>query len=246
MANIGYIKLHRQIQECWIWDGDEPFSKGQAWVDLLLLVNHADKKTSFNGQIITIKRGQRLTSIRKLAERWKWSRKKVSNFLDLLESDEMITQERATKATLITIVNYSVYQYSEGDERATKEPLKSHSRATKEPVGNTNNNEKNVNNDKEESIGAKAKRFTPPTLEEVREYCKERANGIDPQRFIDYYTANGWIQGKGKPIKDWKACIRTWERFNKTEKQEEPEEDEYHRKLRKKYEELEKYYLGEV
>lgn len=243
MANLGYIKLHRQLLECWIWDDEEPFSKGQAWVDLLLLVNHSDKKTSFNGQIITIKRGQRLTSIRKLAERWKWSRKKVSNFLDLLESDEMIIQERATKATLITIVNYSVYQYSEGDERATKEPLKSHKRATKEPVGNTNNNEKNVNNDKEESIGAKAKRFTPPTLEEVKAYCEERNNGIDPQRFIDYYSANGWVQGKGKPIKDWKACIRTWERYSK---KEEPNESDTAKNRRRKYEELEKYYLGEV
>lgn len=60
--------------------------------------------------------------------------------------------------------------------------------------------------------GAKRKRFTPPTLEEVRAYCEERHNTVDPQRFIDYYTANGWVQGRGKPIKDWKACVRTWEK----------------------------------
>ena len=45
----------------------------------------------------------------------------------------------------------------------------------------------------------------------MRAYCEERRNGIDPQRFVDYYTANGWVQGKGKPIKDWKAAVRTWE-----------------------------------
>lgn len=55
-------------------------------------------------------------------------------------------------------------------------------------------------------------RFTPPTLTEVEQYCNERHNNVDAQRFIDYYTANGWVQGRGKPIKDWKACIRTWER----------------------------------
>lgn len=55
-------------------------------------------------------------------------------------------------------------------------------------------------------------RFTPPTLTEVEQYCKERHNNVDAQRFIDYYTANGWVQGRGKPIKDWKACVRTWER----------------------------------
>lgn len=56
--------------------------------------------------------------------------------------------------------------------------------------------------------------FTPPTLAEVAAYCQERHNGIDPQHFLDYYTANGWVQGKGKPIQDWQATLRTWERNN--------------------------------
>lgn len=57
----------------------------------------------------------------------------------------------------------------------------------------------------------KRKRFIPPTLEEVKAYCLERKNNVDPQRFIDYYTSNGWVVGKNK-MKDWKAAIRTWER----------------------------------
>ncbi len=55
-------------------------------------------------------------------------------------------------------------------------------------------------------------KFAAPSLEEIVAYCEDRRNGIDPQLFLDYYTANGWTQGKGKPIKDWKACVRTWER----------------------------------
>jgi hypothetical protein len=52
-----------------------------------------------------------------------------------------------------------------------------------------------------------------PTLEEVHAYCLERSNGIDAQGFLDYYEANGWVQGKSrKPIVDWKAAIRTFER----------------------------------
>lgn len=54
------------------------------------------------------------------------------------------------------------------------------------------------------------RRFTPPTVEEVRTYCRERQNMVDPQRFVDYYTANGWMVGKNK-MKDWKAAVRTWE-----------------------------------
>ena len=55
------------------------------------------------------------------------------------------------------------------------------------------------------------KRFTAPTIEEVKAYCSERKNGVDAERFVNYYTANGWKVGKN-PMKDWKAAVRTWER----------------------------------
>ena len=58
------------------------------------------------------------------------------------------------------------------------------------------------------------KRFTPPTVDEVREYCFERGNSVDPQRFVDYYTSNGWMVGKNK-MKDWKAAVRNWEQKDK-------------------------------
>lgn len=63
----------------------------------------------------------------------------------------------------------------------------------------------------------KRRRFIQPTLEEVTAYCNERGNSVDPQRFIDYYTANGWKVGKN-PMKDWRAAVRTWERGDKKEK----------------------------
>lgn len=71
----------------------------------------------------------------------------------------------------------------------------------------------------EESIGMEAKasptpkntRFIPPTVEEVMAYCKERKNNVDAERFVDFYTAKGWMVGKNK-MKDWKSAVRTWER----------------------------------
>ena len=54
-------------------------------------------------------------------------------------------------------------------------------------------------------------RFKPPTVEEVREYCRERNNNIDAERFIDYYSSNGWKVGRNS-MKDWKATIRIWEK----------------------------------
>jgi len=137
--NKGWISVYRNIQDCWIWK-ETPFSKGQAWIDLLLLTNHEDKKILFDGELITVERGQRITSIRQLADRWGWSRDKVSNFLNLLESDGMLRQTRDKKRTHIVIENYSKYQ----DVSASKKPVKSQSKASEKPVADTNNNYKQL------------------------------------------------------------------------------------------------------
>lgn len=65
--------------------------------------------------------------------------------------------------------------------------------------------ENNKENNKE-----KSGRFTPPTIEQVKEYCQERGNAVDPDRWFNYYSSNGWKVGKN-PMKDWKAAVRTWE-----------------------------------
>lgn len=73
-------------------------------------------------------------------------------------------------------------------------------------------NEYEYDNDlKESNLKVTKEKFKPPTVEEVRAYCLERKNSVDPQTFVDFYEASGWMRGKNK-IKDWKACVRTWER----------------------------------
>lgn len=204
----GWIKLYRQIQDCDIWDDDEqePFDKRSAWIDLLLLANHKDKQTVFDMKPFVVKRGQRITSIRKLGERWHWSRDRVSRYLKLLESLGMIIKESDSRKTLLTIVNYEVYQdTSDSDEdsyKDTEKTLKRHSQGT-------NKNEKNEKNEKKYNSA-----FAPPTLEEVTEYCQERKNNVNPQKFIDFYESKGWMIGKNK-MKDWKASVRTWENKDK-------------------------------
>lgn len=69
----------------------------------------------------------------------------------------------------------------------------------------------NVNDIKE-----KRTRFTPPSVDEVKNYCRERQNSIDADSFVDFYTSKGWKVG-GQPMKDWKAAVRTWERRDKGE-----------------------------
>ena len=59
--------------------------------------------------------------------------------------------------------------------------------------------------------GSRGKRFVKPTVDEVRDYCESRNNGVDPEEFVDFYTSKGWKVGS-QPMKDWKACVRTWEK----------------------------------
>lgn len=64
---------------------------------------------------------------------------------------------------------------------------------------------------KEELKKESAPRFVPPSVEEVAAYCRERGNNVDAQQFVDFYSSKGWKVGK-EPMKDWKACVRTWEK----------------------------------
>jgi len=105
----GWIKLHRNIQEHWLWQ-DEPYDKARAWIDLLFLANYEDKKTSYKGSVIICKRGDVNLSFSDLAERWHWSRQRVSRFIKLLESDQMVRASVTTRRTVITIVNYDKFQ----------------------------------------------------------------------------------------------------------------------------------------
>lgn len=86
-------------------------------------------------------------------------------------------------------------------------------RTNPEPNDNVNDNDNvNVNDIKESE--EKKPRFYPPTLEELKKYIDDNKYNVDPEQFIDYYTANGWTVGKNR-MKDWKAAVRNWDRSQK-------------------------------
>lgn len=80
-----------------------------------------------------------------------------------------------------------------------------------------NNNIKEITNVKKEQSGRNNKRFTPPSIDEVAAYCRERNNTVNPEQFVSYYESNGWKVGKNS-MKDWKAAVRTWEQREKAPK----------------------------
>lgn len=106
-SKVGWIKLHRKLTDNWIWQDPE---KLRAWIDILLMVNHEDKEVLANGKVITVKSGQKLTSIVQLADRWGWSRHRVYRFLALLKANNMCNTNGTANGTLITVVNWAFYQ----------------------------------------------------------------------------------------------------------------------------------------
>lgn len=207
----GWIKLHRKIMDTPLYLS-EPFTRMQAWIDLLLLANHKEGFFYVRGNKVVVGRGQIGTSSRTLANRWQWSRGKVERFLQDLEESGQIKPQKTNVITLISICNYDEYQNAEPQN----EPQTSHRQTTNEPQTDPNKNDNNVNNannDNKESKG-KTSRFTPPTLQEVENYINEKGYSFEAENFFDFYESKGWFVGKNK-MKDWKAAVRNWARGEK-------------------------------
>ena len=157
----GFILIYRKIQEHWLWENSEPFDKAHAWIDLMFMANFRDKEVLFGGTTVMVKRGQRVTSLRYLADKWNWSRHKVSDFLKALERDNMVTVVRDSKKTLITIVNYDIYQNlkegsgtGSGNKKGTVKGQSRDSKGTERNKVIKENKEKEKINKKEKEISS--------------------------------------------------------------------------------------------
>lgn len=204
--SCGWIKLHRKLQDCWIWQENEPFDKRSAWVDLLLSANHSDKKILFNGELIIVKRGQVLTSIRKLSAKWSWSVNRVYRYLRLLESDNMLIKESDNDKTLLTIVNYEVYQcfeYTDGNTVGNTGEYKAETPAsTPSEHKQECKEDKNAKNEKKQIRDHKRKQ------PEVYYPNDERLN----QAFVDFVEMRKKIK---KPLVTDRAVTRAMNRLQR-------------------------------
>lgn len=201
------------------------FTRTAAIIDLIQLARFKEGEEFVNGRFIHLERGQLCKSIRELATRWKWDEKTVMKFLNNLKDSGIIYEKNPTPKSgvnrVISIRNYDAWgkdsntssnayswEITTENQTAIKEETKEETIIPPSSVEDTK-----VSPTSLPPRGSVRSRFVPPTVEQVREYCEARENNIDPEAFVDFYETNGWVQGKqGKPIKDWKACVRTWER----------------------------------
>lgn len=142
----GWIKLHRQVRNHWLFEEKRTFSKFEAWVDLLMEVNHKDNNFLLGNDLMELKVGQTVTSVRKLCDKWGWSNTKVTQFLKLLQNEGMITYKSDTKKTVITIDKYEFYQH-ELKEETTPNTHEHDKKQTRKHTNKNDKNEKNENNE---------------------------------------------------------------------------------------------------
>jgi hypothetical protein len=195
----GWICLHRKLLD-WEWYSDH--NTKILFIHCLLRANHSD--TKWKGQ--AVKRGQFITSLESLSKETGLTISQVRTSIKKLKSTSEIAEKSQARSRVVTVLEYDTYQVNR-------------KQFDSEIAGSSQDNRSEIatdNNDNNKTMKTKVKRFFPPTVEEVAAYCRERNNGINPQKFVDHYKTNDWKRGNTK-IKDWQACVRTWEKRSNTE-----------------------------
>jgi hypothetical protein len=198
----GWIKLYRQLIDHELWTA-EPFTRGQAWVDLMMLANHAQATFYIRGNEVILGAGQLGRSMLSLAKRWRWSEEKVSRFIDALEKRQQIRVQKNRLTTVISITNWQKYQSEPGTDSATDSATEPATEPGTEPgtdreqtanrtgnrTGTDKNDKKNKKNKNEEKNKNTPIEF-PPALDcdEFRSAWSDWLADRQERRFKPYST----------------------------------------------------------
>lgn len=139
----GWVKIHRKMMDSDLWIS-EKFTRGQAWIDLILLANHKKGFIRARGVKIDVERGQVGHSVVALSKRWGWSRGKTTRFLNELESEQQIEQQKNNISSLITVSNYEEYQVNDTADDTTN----GQQTDSKQYTNKNDKNKKNINNNR--------------------------------------------------------------------------------------------------
>lgn len=206
----GAFLLARKIFDSDLWL-NKPAAWSKIWIYILGNVNFVD-----NG---TFKRGEGFFDF----TREKYfigddiSDDSTKKFMQYGRGKGLFTTKRSTRGVILSVCNYSDYQemsFYRSTTESTREAPEKHQRST--PIHNNGNNGNNVTREA----------FVIPSIQQITVYCNERKNKVNPNAFLAFYESKGWMIGKNK-VKDWKACVRTWELRDNGQKADETPKIDY-------------------
>lgn len=181
----GWVSIHRKLQDTELWLAEE-FTKGQAWIDLILMASHKPQINFIRGIEIKLSRGQIAVSEVEYAKRWKWSRTKVRNFLNYLEKEQQIVQQKTNVTTIVSISNYDLYQEKEQQKEQQNGQQKDSKRTAKEQQKDIYNNVNNYSSIEREYNDFNELSKFPPSQDpfvllksKLGEYFKEEPTRIE-------------------------------------------------------------------
>lgn len=119
MSEEAFLRLSRRFFLHPLWTEDRPYSRAEAWLDCLRKATWEDQRQMVDGNMVDVKRGGLVASVRYLAKRWSWSKSKVCVFLDLLEQQKMIRREKGQGVTVIHLCNYEKFNPKKDTNRDT-------------------------------------------------------------------------------------------------------------------------------
>ena len=210
MGTAGFILLYRQITE---WEWYQNPNTFRLFLHILLKANFKDSK--FQGK--DIRRGQLITSLPKLSNETRLSIQQTRTALKHLISTGEITDEGTSQYRVITVVKYDDYQKS--TDEATDDQQTNNRQNNSQSTDNQQQY-KNNNKDIKEKWNNQNSIFVVPTVDDVERYCLEKGiYGFDAEKFVAYYSSNGWMVGRNR-MKDWGAAIRLWLRNDQEREQQ--------------------------
>ena len=231
----GWISLHRKILENPILNRSRVYSNFEAWIWLLLKANHKDNKFMLGSELVKVKKGDMITSQKKLCKQFRWGNTKLRNFLKVLQKDGMIALESTTQATYISICNYESYQDSQISNKTQTKP-KQHTHNTRTKTNNNVNKDNNVNNVNKIKVHTKRITYILNNKKYLEKYGKPLL-----QAFVDYWTEQS-VNGIKMRYQKEKAFdidrrLQTWAKndydgYYKKHKEDRinKEQDEYYRR----------------
>lgn len=227
----GWIKIYRQILKHWVFENPIYL---KLWIYLLLETKYEPSKVLIGSKLIELEPGEILISIRNYAKKCHCGVRQIRTFLELCEADKMINIKTTHQTTHITINNFKDFQQSttqlttqsKNDTVTTQlttnnfndfQKIATQLRHSSDTVATQSGESIIYFNKKKEikNIRREKNNFKKPSLDEIKNFISENNYPVDPEKFFNYYTANGWKVGKN-PMKDWQAAVRTWVRTSTT------------------------------